>query len=79
MTEVVTKKMAHHHHLDHGLVDQTIDTSIVDIRAKKNEEKYQEKLNELVDGDNSKPEPLAIASNVGMKEMKEIKEMEVIN
>ena len=60
------KAMAHHyhHHIDHGLIDQTIDSAVVDMRAKKNQEKYENKLNELVDGNVSgyDREPLSVAS-----------------
>ena len=52
-----------HHHLGGAeLVDQTLDTSIVAIRAQQQKEEYQKKLQELVDGDavmDSGTQPLA--------------------
>ena len=42
--------MLHSHHMGVELVDQTLDTSIVAIRAQQQQEHYQKKLNELVDG-----------------------------
>eukprot|EP01084_Bolivina_argentea_P030998 57407_1 len=42
--------MLHDHHMGLEIVDQTLDTSIVAIRAAQQQEHYQKKLNELVDG-----------------------------
>jgi hypothetical protein len=47
-------------HHDYGLIDQTIDTTVVSLRAQQQQDQFQQKLSQLVDG-NAKP-PLAAPS-----------------